>query len=316
MKTLSYTLKKRVKHIAASTLRYVFLIAFSYTLIYPVIFMISSMLKSSLDYFDPTVQWVPKTWSLESIGLAVKALDFWKSICATLINEVVAALLSVASCMVTAYGLARFNFKYKNVLMGILFLTMLVPPMITVIPNYVNFRYLDFFGILGFIGKITGLELRPSILNTPLVFYLPSILSVGLKNGFFIFIYHQFFKGLPKELEEAAWIDGAGAWKTFLRVILPSSGTSIVTVLLFAVVWYWNDSVNAGMFIDAPQTLRVNLAHLFGNASTDLVEGITSMNRGSVIMAAFFLAIVPLLIFYVIIQRKFISSIVNSGIVG
>lgn len=316
MKTINSVKRKQGSQFVASALRYIFLIAFSYTLIYPVIFMISSMLKSSLDYFDPTVQWVPKNWSFESVGLAIKAIDYWNSALATLINEIVAALLAVASCMVTAYGLARFNYKYKNVLMGILFLTMLVPPMITVIPNYVNFKYLDFFGILGMIGKITNTELRPSILNTPLVFYIPSILSVGLKNGFFIFIFHQFFKGLPKELEEAAWIDGAGAWKTFLRVILPSSGTSIVTVLLFSVVWYWNDSVNASMFIDAPQTLRVKLSQLFGNASTDLVEGITSMNRGSVIMAAFFLAIVPLLIFYVIIQRKFISSIVNSGIVG
>ncbi len=316
MKLLNYSRKRRAKQIIASTMRYIFLIAFSYTLVYPVIFMISSMLKSSLDYFDPTVQWIPKTWSINSVGLAITAIDYWNSLFATLINEIVAALLSVASCMVAAYGLARFNFKYKKLFMALLFLTMLVPPMLTVVPTYVNYKYLDFLGILGLIGKIFGTELRPSILNTPLVFYIPSILAVGLKNGFFIYIYHQFFKGLPKELEEAAWIDGAGAWKTFLRIILPSSGTSVITVLLFSVVWYWNDSVNANMFIDSPQTLRVKLTHLFGNVSTDLVVGVTNMNRGSVIMAAMFLAIVPLLIFYLLVQRKFISSIVNSGIVG
>ena len=304
-----------VLRIFTNVLRYVFLLAFSYVIIYPVIFMISSAIKSPLDYFDPTVQWVPKNFSLESFGLAVNVLDFWNSLKSTFINEIIAALIQVLTCMLAAYGMSRFDFKGKKVLYVVMILMILIPHQIIILPSYINYQYLDFAGILKAIGDLVGKELRPSVIDTPLVFYLPSFFAVGLKSGFLIFIYTQFFKGLPKELEEAAAIDGAGPIKTFLTIIIPSSSMIICTVLLFSVIWHWNDYFLAQMYLSENFPLRVNLGNIYA-ATGYSAEGITLMNKGSVIMAGCCLVIAPILIFYLFIQKKFIASIVNSGIVG
>lgn len=317
MKQDSVTLKKYTGKVIGNLYRYIFLIAFSYILLYPVIYIIVNSLLGVSDYYDPTVEWVPKSITIDNFKLAMKAMDFTKSFINTLVYEIIAALLEVCSCAVAAYGLARFNFKGKKLLFGLMILTILVPIEMIIIPSYVNFRYLDFAGILGLISKLVGTELRPSILDTPLVFWLPSILGVGLKGGLFIYIYMQFFKGLPKEFEEAAWLDGAGPWKTFLRVIIPSSSVPAITVLLFSVVWHWNDYYLAQMYLSENFPLSVNLANItelinstiYGEASLKALTGPT-------IMAGCFLCIVPMLVFYLIFQKKFISSIANSGIVG
>lgn len=118
--------------------------------------------------------------------------------------------IEIVTCSIAAYGMARFEFRGKKLLMFSMILTILVPEQLTAIPTLLNFRQLDFLGILRLIGMALGTELRPNILDTPLTFYLPSLFAVGLRGGLLIFIYMQFFKGLHKELEEAAWIDGAG----------------------------------------------------------------------------------------------------------
>ena len=312
---LQYKTKKCWQKIIANVTRYVVLISFSYMLIYPIIFMLSSSFKSLADYYDVTVQWVPKTFSVASFKLAFQVLDYWNSLTSTLINEIVAALIEVFSCMVAAYGLSRFNIKGKKIMNLALILTMLIPFPMLLIPSYVNYSFLDFAGILKLIGGIVGKELRPSILDTPLVFWLPSAFAVGLKGSLFIYIYCQFFKGLPKELEEAAWIDGAGPWKTFMKIIIPSSTTSIITVLLFSVIWHWNDSLIAQTYLTENYPLGVQLGNI-NNLVSRSVEGITSMNSGGVIMASAFIMIAPMLIFYIIIQKRFIESISTSGIVG
>lgn len=315
MVKMQYKTKRRCRSFIANAARYIVLIAFSYMLIYPIIFMISNALKSTADYYDVTVQWVPKEFSLNSFKIALNVLDYQNSLISTVVNEVVAALIEVFSCMVAAYGLSRFNIKGKKVLNLILIITMLIPFPMLLIPSYVNFRFLDFAGILKLIGGLIGTELRPSILDTPLVFWLPSLCAVGLKGSLFIYIYCQFFKGLPRELEEAAWIDGAGAWKTFFAIIIPSSSTSIITVLLFSVIWHWNDYLLAQTYLSENYPLGVQLGNINSLVARN-VEGITSMNQGGVIMACCFLMIAPMLIFYIIIQKKFIASISTSGIVG
>ncbi len=307
---------KKDKQIFPNILRYVFLIAFSYTLIYPLIYIIANALKNPVDYYDPSVIWVPKKISYDNFELAIKTMDFWNALKSTFLNEIVAAFLEIASCSVAAYGLARFNFKGKFIFNIMMILSILVPTVMIIIPSYVNFRYLDFAGILNFIGKAIGKEIRPSILNTPLVFWLPSALSVGLKGGLFIYIYSQFFKGLPKEFEEAAWLDGAGPWQTFLRVIIPASSNSIITVSLFAIVWHWNDYYLAQMYLSSDYPVSVQLANITNNTSFVSQTGLNEILFGPLIMAGSFLCIFPLVIFYIFMQKRFIASVATSGIVG
>lgn len=314
---MNYRVNSRIKTIAIHAARYIFLIAMSYVLFYPIIFMIASALKSPLDYFDPSVEWIPKNWTLQNFKIAIEIIEFWDALKSTLINQIVAALIQVFSCMVAAYGLAKFNFKGKKILQGAMILTILVPSAMTILPSYVGFKHMDFLGILNLIGNLIGKELRPSVLDSPLVFFLPSIFAVGLKSGFFIYIYNQFFKGIPKEIEEAAWIDGAGAGKTFLSIIVPSSGVVIITVFLFSVIWHYNDYYLAQMYLSDHYPLSVNIQNIYGRVGfSGLNLGVTTLNKGAVIMAACSFLIVPMLVFYIIIQKKFIASIVTSGIVG
>lgn len=314
MKKLNYKTKKSMIALAGNIARYVFLFAYSYVLIYPFIYILSNAIKSPLDYYDPTVNWVPKHFTLDNFSYAFKALDFKNSIVITLLYMMVSAIIEVISCMIAAYGLARFNFKGKKILTALMILSIFVPTTMIIIPSYVNFRYADFLGILNLIGNLLGRDIRPSFIGTPLVFYIPSLLAVGLKSGLFIYIYKQFFQGLPKELEEAAWIDGAGSYQTFFRIIVPSSTVPIVTVTLFSVVWHWNDYYLAQMYLSENFPLSVNLSNIYTKLNAQ--AGVEMMNKISVVMTSCLIVIVPLIIFYLFMQKKFVASIANSGIVG
>ncbi len=296
-----------VLKVIIAIVRWVFLLSISYILLYPLVYMISTSVRSPMDFYDPTVIWVPKNFSFENLITAWEKLDYPVNFLNTIVYEIISALIQVVTCAIAAYGLARFEFKGKNVLMFILILTILIPDTMIIIPKMTNMRFMDFFGILGGIEKLTGVDLRPNLLNTPWAFYLPSLLGVGLKSGLFIYMYVQFFKGLPKELEEAASIDGAGPIKTFVTIVVPSSGVIFLTVTIFSVIWHWNDTYNAIMFLSRNYPLSVVLNNM---------ESSYDPKRIGVLMAACLLVILPPLIMYCILQKQFIKSIDRVGIVG
>lgn len=318
MRKRTIKLKHNSASIFAMILRYVFFLSLSYVLIYPFLYIVVNSVKSYSDAYDATVVWVPKSVYLGNILSAFKVFDVKNTMMRTIVYEIGAALIQFCSCMVAAYGLARFNLVGKRVMMALMVLNILVPSMMTIIPSYINYSNLDFFGILGLISKLIGKNIKPNIIGTPLVFYLPSFFGVGLKGALFIYIFSQFFKGLPKELEEAASIDGAGAWKTFLTIVIPSSGSAIITVLLFSVIWHWNDLYLAQMYLNeytfatainnfGAQTIAAKLNVDLQTSNTMLVP---------ILLSGCFLFMVPLIIFYVAMQRKFMASIATSGIVG
>lgn len=318
MKYYRKPLNKVVPKMITSIFRYVFFLSLSYVLLYPFIYIIVNALKSYSDAYDATVTWVPKSLYFGNIVSALTVFDVKHTLPRTLVYEIIAALIQFCSCAVAAYGLARFNLKGKGIMMGLMVLNILVPNMMTIIPSYVNYSYLDFFGILEGISKIIGHDIRPNVVGTPLVFYLPAIFGVGLKGGLFIYIFTQFFKGLPKELEEAAWIDGAGAWKTFLRIVIPSSGAAMITVILFSVIWCWNDIYLAQMYLH-DYTFATAISG-FGAQTVAATLGIDLQSSNfllvPLLLSGCLLYMLPLLIFYLLMQRKFMASIATSGIVG
>lgn len=309
------TVKGSLATVFTAIFRWIFLIAVSYILLYPLLYMVSVAVKDSTNFSDPTVVWIPKIYSFSSFKIAYEALDYGKTLLNTLKLEIVSAFIEIFACSLGAYGLARFDFKGKRLLTVILLITILVPTQMIIIPLMLNFRYFDVLGILGFLGRITETELRPNLLNTPLTFYLPSLFAVGLKAGFFTFIYMQFFKGLPKELEEAAWIDGAGPLKTFFRVIIPSSGVVILTVTIFSVIWHWNDYYLSVMYLSKNYPIAVMLNNIFHTLDVMGYSPHTASTTG-IAMAGCLMNILPMLIMYLILQRKFIQSIDRVGIVG
>lgn len=301
--------------IISSIVRWVFLLSISYILLYPLLYMISTATRAPEDFYDSTITWVNKNFSFFNVEIAWKALDYLKTFWTTFKVEIVSAFIEVITCSITAYGLARFEFKEKKILMGVLLVTILIPTQLIMIPLMMSMKYLDVFGILGFISELVGAELRPNLLNTPWAFWVPSLFSVGLKAGLFTYMYVQFFKGLPKELEEAASIDGAGPVKTFITIVVPSSGVIFLTVTIFAIIWHWNDTYLANLFLSTEYPLAVSLSRI----SESLVAyGYTSYSIEStgMIMAGCLLFILPMLIMYCILQKQFIKSIDRVGIVG
>lgn len=312
----NHKVPQQVKDVIVAICRWTFFIAFSYVLLYPLLFMISSCLKSPSDYIDPTVTWIPKNITFEFFGKAVEALNLKDTMWNTFRLEIVSALIEVASCAIAAYGMARFRFPEKNICFALVLLTILVPAQMTIIPMVMNFKQLDFLGILGLIGGAVGKELRPNVLDTVWTFYLPSILGVGLKSGIMIYIYTQFFKGLPYELEEAAWVDGAGPIKTFLRIVVPSSGVAFLTVAIFSVIWHWNDYYLAIMYTSSNYPISVALSNLYDTVKALYNLTPTTNEATAIIMGSCFISILPMLIMYLILQKKFIESVNRVGIVG
>lgn len=312
------TAKKAVL-ISANILRYAFFLSFSFVLLYPFIYMLARSIMSFQDTYDITVVWIPKNIYFGNFVNAIKVFDFWKSLTNTVVYEIVAAFLEVCSCAVAAYGLARYKFVGKKLLSLLMILNILVPSMMLIITSYVNFSNFDCLGIFSLMSKILGRNVIPNLIDTPAVFYLPSILGIGLKGGLFVYIYSQFFKSFPKELEEAASIDGAGHWRTFLNIVIPSSGSAAITVILFAVVWHWNDFYLAQMYVGNHPTLSM----VFNNFSTNTIASKLGVDMAlgtklqvPIMLSGCLLYLLPLIIFYIFIQKRFINSITTSGIVG
>lgn len=310
--------KRKVGKFIVDVWQYIFLLTSGYLLLYPFLYILVGSIKGASDFFDPTVTWIPKHITNLNLIDAIKALDFWNSLKNTLLYMIVAALIECCSCAMAAYGLGRFKFKGKSLLVAGMFLNILVPTTMIVMPSYVNFKYMDFLGILGLVSDVVGVELRPSLIDTPLVFWLPSLFGVGLKGGLFVYIYMQFFKSLPKELEEAAWIDGAGPVKTFIRIVVPSSGSTSMVVLIFSVIWHYSDYYLSQMYLSDNYPLGVKLNQLRTGLSGILsnVVGKTASTQEGVLLASCFLFLIPLLIFYIIVQKRFISGIATTGLVG
>lgn len=312
-------IKNSGKGLIVSFVRYVILLSIGFIIIYPLFYMIVCSIQSKDAFYDSTRVWIPTQISvLENFKAAFLAMDYGKAFWNTVKYAVVSALLEVASCAFVGYGFARFEFREKKLYTLMLFMTILIPDMILLIPRMVNFSSLDFLGIFGLFNKLTGIDLRPDVLNSAWVFWLPSIFATGLRSGVLIYIYIQFFKGLPRELEEAAYVDGANHFRTFFSIALPSSGVVIMTVTVFSLIWHWNDYLLSGMYLTEDYPLAMQLNMLKENIMLIFSVRADSSNPQTMayLMAGCFLFILPMLIVYMILQRGFIESIDRVGITG
>lgn len=308
---------RKTADIVIAVVRWFILLAIGYIVIYPLFYMITSSLSSRSSLLDPTSVWIPKELTLDNFKFMWEVMDYGKAFLSTVRVELVSALIEVLTCAIVAYGFARFRFPGKRLMTAALFLTILIPAPMIIIPLMINFSHLDLFGILSLVKTLGGPDLRLNLLGTPWTFWLPSLFANGLRAGIMIYIYIQFFKGLPGELEEAAWMDGAGPIRTFFSIAVPSSSVVILTVTVFSIIWHWNDSFLATMYMDTDYPLSVTMSKLvelltYKNVylSPDRPEGL------AYIMAACLMFILPPLVFYLIVQHWFVESIDRVGITG
>jgi len=301
--------------------RFFLLIGMGYVLIFPLLYTLSASFRPLSDVMDPSIIWLPKHFTLMNFIDTYKALDYAVSLLFTVKIGVVSSLLQIASCAVVGYGFARHNFKEKKILFALVILTIIIPPQTTMIPGYMQFRFFNFFGLSEIIKLLTGKYFTVNLIDTVWTFYLPSIFGMGIRSGLFIYIFRQFFRGMPKELEDSSKLDGCGALATFLRVMIPNAGAAFLTVFLFSMVWHWNDYYLSVMYLYGSMPLSVRLVGLEGTLYmlTDSLKDFNVNNPFSIvsrIQAGCLLTILPMLILYIFSQKYFTESIERTGIIG
>lgn len=310
-------IKKQVSSLGINIFRYIMLTVIGYIVIYPLFYMISGSIKPIKALLDVRFIWVPRHITFDYFETAFEYLDFLPSLGRTLSLQIVSAFIEVFICAAVAYGFSRFDFKGKKIATAFLMLSLMVPLPMYSLSLSVNYRQLDFLGILGLIDNLTGLDLRLNVFDTDWVYWLPSIFGVGIRSGMLIYIYMQFFKGLPAELEDAAYVDGAGPIRTFLQIALPSSSVVIVTVIVLAVVWHWNESYLASLcFTNGTRPLSVMISQIEVPLHQDGLWLGTQPIANTIVFASCLLFIAIPLVLYLILQRKFVKSIDRVGITG
>lgn len=329
---LRYLRRKRILEKVWPIFRFMILFGLCFVIVYPLIYMVSTAFRPAVQMADPSVIWLPKSLTLSNIIDVISIIDFGPTLANTLIINIGCSLISVVVCAITGYGFARFDFKFKGLLFAIVLMQIIVPPQIIVIPMYLQYAYFDIFGLIDMLkgmGSTTflGFDILTnpqgnsyvSLIDNAIVMYAPALFVNGIKSGLFIFIFRQFFRGLPKELEDAAYLDGCGPVKTFIKIMIPNASSSFLTVFLFAIVWYWNDYyISSTYFINnntialALQKLDITLTNVLfdGEADVSIRRKIVWLEAGCLITIA------PILVMYTFLQKYFTEGLERSGLVG
>lgn len=286
-------MRTKAKFILWYIVRAVIIVGICYVILYPFLTKIINGFKSYDDLIDPTVEYFPRNPTLQYYIQVLKEMDYLKSFGNTLLISLVVAFLQTAVAAVVGYGFARFKFKGNKLLFAMVILMLIIPPQIILVPLFVRFKM-----FLGFINLI----------DTPWPTFIMAATGTGFKNGLYIFLTRQFFINMPKELNEAAAIDGCGVYKTFFKIMLPSATTILTTVFLLSFSWQWTDTLYNGLFFQDTNILS-NAINKVGVGAPMAVSG-NLQNIGTLWV------ILPLAILYIFAQRAFVESIDNAGIVG
>lgn len=310
---------QKSKGLLFALFRTAILIGLSYVILGPLIGIVANSFFSNADKYSPIVYLIPQNPTLERYRLAIIRMDYWNVLRNMLIYVATLTVIQVMICSLVGYGFARYNFPFKKLLFACVIIMIVIPPHSVMLPVYLTFQnfnplaiIFDPFGFFGFFGDIQG----PNLLQGIAPMYIMSLLGTGLRAGLYIYIFNQFFRGLPKEIEEASAIDGAGAVYTYFRIMLPNAIPSIITVTIFSIVWQYNDTFFSRLFL-TPDTV------VLGKKISSLQANIMTNDRifdpaisALYLYAGIVLVIIPVVILYVILQKQFIEGVERSGIVG
>ncbi len=325
--TFAYV-QKRSKQIFMALFRYALIICLSYMILYPLLQMISYALKHPYEIGMMSSVWIPDTITLDNIKIAAIILHYPKALMYTFGCTFVVMLLQMFNAAFAGYALARLKLKGSGLFLGLVVLTIIVPPSSLMLPQYVFFRNFDIFGIF---TLLTGSKLN--LLGKPVSMYLLAAMGQGLSAGLFVYIFRQFFRGMPRELEEAAYVDGAGILRIFFSIVLPTARPALVTVGILSFVWNWNDTYFPRLFNPTDDYLRIRMSSLsavsggtsnvqlaIGNAVSEIPPGIVRLTTNPydllILTVCSLLIILPLILFFFIVQKQFIEGVERSGIVG
>lgn len=307
-------LSRRLQKWAWIICRAVLMTGLSFVVLYPVLYMVSMAFRPAEQMADPSVVWIPKSLTLENIKSAIEYLDYGNKASFTGMLTIVCTLLQMATASLAGYGMSRFKFKGRGFLFGLLILSIMVPPQNIILSLFRQYQNFDFFGIGSLVGLITGTPLTVNLIETPWSMVLPALFANGIRSGLIIFIFMQFFKGLPVELEDAAYVDGCGTFATYARIIMPNAVPALVTIFIFSIVWYWTDYYHASMFMPN-KTLTIAMSAV-GSLMQAEDTVFNPWAHVAVMQAGCLLVVLPPLVVYLFMQRFFVESVERTGITG
>jgi len=272
------------------TLTHLFIIALGLFMIYPIVWMIVSSFKpNNMIFSDPGL--VPKAVTIENYISGWKGYagtSFGRFFVNSLFMCAVAIVGNLITCTMAAYAFARLKFAGRGFWFAVMMVTLMLPAHVTLVPRYI------LFNIFGWVGS-----------------YLPILVPKFLAtDAFFVFLLVQFIRSLPKELDEAAIIDGCGKAGVFIRIIVPLASPALVTTALFTFLWTWDDFFNHLLYLTKPEIFSVSraLRTFVGDA------GAVSNWGGALAMAT--LSMVPTFILFFALQKYFVQGITTTGIKG
>lgn len=269
-----------------NVLTHVVLILFGILMIYPVLWMIFGSFKPNQEIFT-TVSFFPKHWTLQNYIQGwdlLPNLHFGNFISNSFFISTLVIVGAVTSCSLVAYAFARFEFKMKRTLFALMLITMMLPSQVTLIPQYTMYH------MLGWI-------------NT----YYPLIVPAFFGSPFFIFLLIQFIRGIPRELDEAAKIDGANAFQIYLRVILPLTVPALMTTAIFSFIWSWDDFFSQLVYLNTSSIFTVPLG-------LKLFMDETGAQLWGPMFAMSVLSLVPLFLMFMFFQKYIVQGIATSGL--
>lgn len=271
------------------TLTHIFIILFGLIMLYPVLWMVSSSFKpESLIFSSPSI--FSDTWTLENYKngwQVVRDVTFGLFFKNSFLISAIAVIANLITCSMAAYAFARLRFPLKKLWFACMLMTIMLPAHATLIPQYTIFHNLDW-------------------INTIFPLTVPKLLAT---DAFFIFLMVQFFRGIPKELDESAIMDGCGIFQIYTRIILPLSVPVLITTSIFTFIWTWDDFFSQILYLNTVDQFTVPLGlRLFLDS-----QGQSSWGA---VFAMSVVSLVPITTVFFIFQRYIVEGIATTGIKG
>lgn len=317
--------------------RFIFLLGIAYIVLFPFFSKIAGSFMAPEDFIDVTVRLVPKNFTLDIYKAIWTDLDYVEALINTTLIALLLALLQTFTCCVIAYGLAKYKFKGNGLIFMLVMVTMIIPHKTLQSSMSMNFTYfdianilstlsggtivdIDFFGLFRFtldspLSILNLPENSINLKNTIWPFIILSVTGLAFKNGLYIFMLRQFFRGIPDSLEESAYIDGSGDFRTFLQIILPMSVPMMITVFLFSFCWQWTDTFYTSMFFTNMKEAPMMLSQIIGiPKSLDTEYAGQMLYETAIRNTCGIMIIAPLVVLYVFLQRYLVEGIERSGL--
>ncbi len=304
--------RNKVVTFVSNILKYTLIIGLCFVIIYPLLLQLAVAFRAPTDVNNASVLWIPGKFSLKNFEVAIIALNYFKALKNTFLLSFGITILQLFSTSLAGYSFARLKFRGSGIIFGLALFTIVVPQTVIALPLLRNITE------LGLIGK-------------PFTLFLMAGLGMGIKSGIFIYLFRQFYRGIPIELEEAANIDGANPFQVFYKIMLPNAKGALITVALLAFVWQWNDYYYTTLFVSRSNldfmtltTQQVSVLYGLQQALTDAgVWGLMGQDitknplfTSMILNTSGMLVMLPLLVLYFFVQKLFVQGIERSGIVG